>query len=127
VFKRLGQLLVIAALITAIGGHWAALQSLAWTTMLADNLRSGSLSEAVQRTFDGRHPCALCKQIAAGKKSEQKNSASLALKKFEFAHLGVVFIFRSPTDFRLLADRDSAGRLRSQLPPVPPPRSLLPG
>ena len=41
--------------------------------MLTQNLRTGSLEDAVTKTFDGQHPCCLCKQIAAGKKSESED------------------------------------------------------
>ena len=34
------------------GVHWGALQSVAWTRMLAENLRTTSFTEAVVRTFN---------------------------------------------------------------------------
>jgi len=72
VFIRIGKIFLVLALVAMLGAHWALLQTVAWTTMLADNLRSGSLHDAVTRTFDGQHPCCLCKAIAAGKQSEKK-------------------------------------------------------
>ena len=69
---RFSKFLLVVALVTTTGLHWAMLQSVAWTTMLADNLRTQSLAEAVTHTFDGRHPCCLCNAIAAGRKSEKK-------------------------------------------------------
>ena len=74
----------MVALIAATGAHWALLQSVAWTTMLADNLRTHSLSESVARTFDGKYPCPLCKAIAAAKKSEKKSEFTLQTQKLEF-------------------------------------------
>jgi hypothetical protein len=50
---------MIAAVLAGLGLHWTVLQSIAWTTMLADHLRADSLAEAVQKTFDGEHPCCL--------------------------------------------------------------------
>ena len=50
---RFGKILVIAALVLMTGAHWAALQTVAWTTMLANNLRTQSLTQAVSDTFDG--------------------------------------------------------------------------
>src|SRR5690349_4015791 len=64
VLRKLGHVLLIVALLSASGTHWLVLQSVAWTTMLASNLRTSSLGEALERTFDGRHPCRLCRQIA---------------------------------------------------------------
>jgi hypothetical protein len=49
VFVRLGKFLVVISLAATLGAHWALLQTVAWTTMLADNLRTHSLSESVER------------------------------------------------------------------------------
>ena len=55
---------MVAALVLTTGAHWAALQTVAWTTMLANNLCTQSVSEAVSHTFDGEHLCPLCRAIA---------------------------------------------------------------
>ena len=83
-FARCGNFFLIVALLAATGTHWAVLQSVAWTAMFAGNLRTGSLADAVTHTFDGKHPCAICKAVADGKKSEKKNEFTLQLKKLEF-------------------------------------------
>jgi hypothetical protein len=125
VFRKVGHALVLFALLAAIGGHWFLLQSVAWTTMLADNLRTSSLPQAVERTFDGRHPCAICKEIAKGKKTEKKSDLSLERTKFEFSYSRAVFIFSPPTHFWQAAAFDAAAALLAHSPPVPPPRQLL--
>jgi len=51
------------------GGHLDVVVRL---EKLADNLQTCSASEALSKTFDGKHPYRLCKQIAAAKKSEKK-------------------------------------------------------
>ena len=122
---RFGQILMIAAMLAITGGHWVALQTVAWTTMLADNLRTGSLKEAVTQTFDGEHPCPICKQIAAGKKSEKKTEATFSAKKFEFASERTVFVFSPPNQFELLPYFDTRISGLISKPSVPPPRSLL--
>lgn len=124
-FRGLGNILLIVALLMATGSHWAVLQSIAWTSMLVDNLRNSSLTEAVQRTFDGNHPCALCKQIAAGKKSEKKAEFPTVLKKFDFVSERLAFVFSAPSDFHLLPDRSFSVSNLAHKPPVPPPRPLL--
>lgn len=58
------------ALFLVAGGHWAMLQGVAWATMVHDFSRNGSLTQAVEKTFDGKHPCAMCKKIAKVKNSE---------------------------------------------------------
>ncbi len=46
VFLRFGKAMVAVALVLTLGGHWALLQTMAWTAMLAGNLQSCSLHEA---------------------------------------------------------------------------------
>ena len=125
VFKRTGQFLLTLALIAAIGGHWAVLQTVAWTTMFADNLRDSSFTQAVTKTFDGNHPCKLCHEISAGKKSEKTTEFQFALKRLEFT-LGLSAIqFFSPQEFRLLPDICAVLQCRTLAPPLPPPRPAI--
>ena len=93
--------------------------------MLADNWGKGSFSEAVQRTFDGQHPCALCHQIAKGKQSEKKSEFSFQLKKLEFLSATGGFLFSAPASFWLLHIPEEYLRSMSTTPPTPPPRPLL--
>lgn len=123
VFARFGKSFVVVALVLTTGLHWVTLQSVAWTTMLANNLRTQSVSEAVMHTFDGKHPCCLCKAIAAGKKSENKSEGRQGLQKFDlFADGSAGFYFppsSKPQFFRLPL---MTGRLET--PPLPPPRTI---
>ena len=40
--SALGKFFVVVALVSTLGAHWALLQTVAWTTMLANNLRTQS-------------------------------------------------------------------------------------
>jgi len=122
VFVRLGKCLVIAALVLATGAHWAALQTVAWTTMLAGNLHGESFSEAVAKTFDGEHPCCLCKAIAAAKKSEKKSEVVSPAMKMEFPPAGENFVLAAPAEFQLLPLENFSAKSRVQKPLLPPPR-----
>ena len=122
VFRKLGQVLLITALIVSLGGHWAVLQSLAWANMLADNLREGCVSKAFEKTFDGEHPCCLCKAINEGKRSEKKSELPAPLKKFEFTSERSVVVFAPPQDFCLLPEGRFSLCSFSTEPPSPPPR-----
>jgi hypothetical protein len=124
VFARLGKCLVVVALVLSTGLHWAALQTVAWTTMIAANLSCESFSTAVSQTFDGEHPCPLCKAIAAAKKSEKKNDALVLKLKIEFPPLAEKFVLVAPRMFEVFqADRFSADSFFAK-PPLPPPRSF---
>ena len=116
---------MILAVLAATGTHWTVLQSIAWTRMLAENIGSSSFTEAVQKTFDGKHPCCLCKAIAAGKKSEQKREFTTQMQKFEFLPLKADFVFVAPTDFQLLPQANSFADSLTQKPPTPPPRGIF--
>ena len=124
--RRLSKSLLVLALMVSIGGHWAVLQSVAWTTMFAANLSCDSLTEAVNKTFDGEHPCPLCCAIKAGKKSEQKSETTAPeLKKFEYVNESPRFVFAAPTVFTLLGSLAEFPVSFSFTPPVPPPRELF--
>jgi hypothetical protein len=124
VFARSGKILVVTALVLTTGLHWVALQTVAWTTMLANNLRSDSFSSAVCKTFDGAHPCCLCKAIAAAKKSQKKSEAVSSVLKMEFPPLAGKMILFPPALFEVAAVQDVFADSISFQPPVPPPRHL---
>ena len=114
---------MIVALLAASGAHWAALQSVAWTTMLAENLQSTSLSQALVKTFDGKHPCPLCKSVAAGKAAEQKSDFTVELKKLEYPPAPDRFV--TPAQFQLLPQVNFSAEALTHEPTVPPPRAFF--
>ena len=68
--RHIMTMVMALALFLVAGGHWAMLQGVAWVTMVNDFARGASLTQAVEKTFDGKHPCSLCKKIAKAKSSE---------------------------------------------------------
>ena len=123
-FARCGKVLVVAALVLTTGLHWAALQTVAWTTMFASNLCCDSLSGAVCKTFDGLHPCCLCKAIAAAKREQKKSEAVLAALKMEFPPAAPKAILFPPAQFEFVPLKDTFAESLPIKPPVPPPRSF---
>jgi hypothetical protein len=125
VFARFARIAMVAVLVATMGGHWVLLQTVARTAKLADTLNHGSVCEAVSRTFDGKHPCPLCKAIAAGKKSEQKKPGSFTMQKLEFipaqGAAELIVLFRFPKFVR----GNVAAQSAFQKPLLPPPRGLL--
>jgi hypothetical protein len=122
VFRRIGHGLLIVALLSATGGHWALLQTVAWATMLANNARTECLADAITKTFDGRHPCPMCRQIAESRQSEKKSDMQIETRKLEYPREVAVFIFTPPNHFFLLGERISSAPLLTEAPPTPPPR-----
>ena len=93
--------------------------------MLANNLRNDSLAQAVSKTFDGEHPCCLCKAIAAGKKSEKKSEAVSPVLKLEFPPAAEKLILFPPPQFKLRPLHNSFANSLSSKPPLPPPRGFF--
>jgi hypothetical protein len=120
--RRVAQSLIVATLVLSIGAHWGMLQTLAWVSMAVSYSHSVPLRVALQKTFDGQHPCHLCKAVAAGKKSEQNRTALKLETKFDLFCLSeqVVPQFVS-TLFLPFAESNSAPS-RVETPPRPPPR-----
>jgi hypothetical protein len=121
----IGRATTIFALCLAIGLHWAALQSVAWTAMLIEYSKHTTLRQALTRTFDGDHPCAICKGISAAQHSPKKQQAPSVVNKPDLICTTRTFEFiRSFEQFQF--PRSSAAfSEHGKSPPVPPPRLEL--
>ncbi len=49
--------------------------------MLVSRSLNASVSEAIQTTFDGKHPCGMCSAIADGKQNEERSQKDFELLK----------------------------------------------
>lgn len=120
---RFSKLLLVGALAISIGLHWALLQSVAWVGMVVSYSQSAPLGEALAKTFDGQHPCKLCKAVTAGKQSEKSQEFQKSSAKVDF------FLDRNPVKIFppvLEAQREwSAAPMTvpGLSPPTPPPRA----
>ena len=117
-------MLVIAALVLTTGLHWAALQTVAWSAMLASHLRTQSVEESMAQTFDGLHPCCLCQAIAAAKQAEKKGEAAAPVLKFEFPLYAETLVLTPPAAFGFVPPASFSPKSISFKPPLPPPRSI---
>jgi len=120
VFMRLSKLSVVLALVMVIGGHWALLQSAAWLGMAVSFSKTESVSVALEKTFDGKHPCPLCKIVKAGKASEKKQELLKLETKFDFlTDAGSCELFppRPIRHFTPSSERADASRAAPLLPP----------
>lgn len=56
------KLALVLCVVFSYGGGSALLQGVAWLTMVPKEIiATGSLQQGVKNTFDGEHPCPLCK------------------------------------------------------------------
>ncbi|PYK23151.1 MAG: hypothetical protein DME59_17920 [Verrucomicrobia bacterium] len=125
VLRCICRVITIFALCCAIGLHWIALQSLAWTTMVIDYSKREPLCQAIAQTFDGAHPCSLCKMVNKAKSTERKSDLQPLTPKIDMiCARGTVAVVHPSIDFEY-ASCDFSLSETWQTPPVPPPRSLL--
>jgi len=121
-FKRLSKVLIVLALTSSIGLHWAFLQTVAWAGMIVSYSQKLPLTKAVEKTFDGQHPCSLCKHIAKAKQSERKTEYKFESSKLEFSYAPALFMLNTPAYHWSARAGDISADLLTQAPPVPPPR-----
>lgn len=122
---RIGATVCLIAVLTAGGGHWAVLQTFAWARMLVAYSAQNSLAEAVEMTFDGRHPCPMCLKIEKARKQERRQPMTVELRKLE-----LFYESRAAQERWATCWRDSGTPFLSDLhldfieaPPRPPPRA----
>jgi hypothetical protein len=124
VLRQVGRIVTIGALCCAIGLHWVALQSFAWTSMLIQYSKRAPFCQAIAQTFDGHHPCSLCHIVSTGKGSEKKADMQSPASKIDMIcverAIRLVSTF-SPTQYII---RDFSISKIEQSPPVPPPRAV---
>jgi hypothetical protein len=125
VLRKIGYVLMIVAVLAATGVHWMILQSVAWTTMLVENLHTEPLNQAIVCTFDGKHLCCLCKRIAKEKQSEKKSDLHLDWRRLDCSYSNPEFALYPPFDFYELRSADETALLIDHAPAVPPPKSVL--
>ena len=124
VLQQVGRIATIGALCCAIGLHWVALQSFAWTNMLIEYSKRGPLCQAIAETFDGAHPCSLCHIVATGNASEKKSDTQLPVPKIDVICVARVIRLVSPFAVFQYVLRDFSVSEIEQSPPVPPPRVM---
>ena len=128
-FRRIGLVCAALALFSIAGGHWAVVQSVAWAEMLRNYTQeSGSVTVALKRTFDGQHPCALCREIQTAKSQDHKESPVAPAAKEDAKVKAVSADPILPQAERLataMAFPNAAALwspTRTEAPPTPPPR-----
>lgn len=119
---RSSKALLGLMLAVLLGGHWLALQSVAWVGMIISYSQTATLSEAVSKTFDGKHPCRMCLAVKEGKKAESKESQLKPELKFDFLCMERSALQPPDLPFTLLPAESFDAATRCEAPPGPPPR-----
>lgn len=111
-------------------GNYGLLQVVAWSKMLVDYSAELGLLEGASNTFDGEHPCEMCKQIVTAKKKDAEKpqdhtllARESVMKEFIASEILISSpptLIEIPTFFhsRIIVLNDCG----ADGPPVPPPR-----
>lgn len=90
--------------------------------MIVERTQVASFGEAVKTTFNGAHPCAMCKRITDGKQKEQQPEQALSKVKLDvICEHSVVAVFPPRIDEEF-AQTEMSGERRAERPPLLPPR-----
>ena len=122
---RIGRTLALIALLNFAGAHWIVLQSIAWSSMVAKRARHFHLAEAVQKTFDGAHPCSLCKGISRAQEKERKPPVRAEFHKIPLLQTSDAIAVPTLDSSTALMEPTVLIPRRSFRPDYPPPRLSL--
>ena len=91
--------------------------------MIMDYSKRGSLCEAIAQTFDGSHPCSLCRIVEKGKTSEKKSDSQLVTPKIDMICTQRAITLLRPSAYVDYLFGDFSLFQIGESPPVPPPRN----
>ncbi len=124
---RIARLVVVGAICLSLGMHWALLQGIAWTGMLISFASEGAVMEAVQKTFDGQHGCALCHKVKEGRTSnhELPQQTGQSMQKINAVLVEITTLVAPVGEKISFAMLRGMMVKRNELPETPPPRRGL--
>ena len=128
--RHLRFLTVLLACLS-VGLHWNALQVVGWVGMAVEFSRTRPVADALEMTFDGKHPCDLCKLVQNQGPLSEDDPQSPPKSKSELKLL-VASIWENPlvslkpsAEITAFPDEPRRASLARERPPVPPPRNAL--
>ncbi len=122
-FRVTGAVACLLAIFFSAGGHWAVLQSIAYSRMLVRFAQEDSWCRAVKKTFDERYACPLCPKIRDGYNNERKVPRTVSVERLpEFIVQAATYFFFLPATVADLLSVPSLHNDFFTVPPKPPPR-----
>ena len=124
------RLLLLLAAALSLGLHYAVVQVVGWVNMTVEYSHKAPFSEALVMTFDGKHPCELCKLVEQEMGKDTPDDPRTPEHKAELKLPPVVCwvdgIRLLPPSHESLPweKRDDSARFRRERPPLPPPRAV---
>lgn len=122
---RIHRILLVCLLSWSLGFEWFSLQSVAWASMLVERSAQSDWRQAVRTTFDGQHPCHLCRVVQSAQAEDDDTSGITKVPRLELRSDGGL---TPVVESRPRSVRRSPGTLgfqrRTQRSPIPPPRCV---
>ncbi len=113
---------LVVALCFSVGLHWGVVQTAAWVGMVVTYSGGAGFFEAVEKTFDGNHPCKICKVVEKGKKAQSETPGAPSMKKLDpCVRFEPMQVFFPKKEILHIRERSFLSFTNSP-PPVPPPR-----
>ena len=127
VLKGLGKCLCIVAAVGILDAHLMVAQTWAWMSMIYDRAPQEGVSAALDSTFSGDAPCAMCCAIEQERGDTQEQAPIPELKptaKFAPVSWSAVDLVFPPVSITCLSSRECEVVVlgRQDEPPLPPPR-----
>jgi len=115
---------LLLAMLVNINLHLPVLQISAWAGMMVEYSRDNSFMDAAEMTFDGDHPCSMCKAIEKEQTKPGDDSISATslsrLLLYQESPVDWIHTFCPLEDLRHM--KITSSNVSTQ-PEVPPPRS----
>jgi len=111
----------------SVGLHRGVIQGVAWTQMLVHYASETSLMEAVEKTFDGQHPCPLCEAVRDDRETEhkQEENSSQKGKKLHAVLVSFPALPLPSADDGSFPGQHSMEMPGFRQPEMPPPRRVM--
>ncbi len=122
--QRAVKIVTVLLLVLTMGLHWTLLQTVAWTGMIVSYAQDNPLGAAISMTFDGEHPCCLCKTIKQGRAEEKQQEKTTPVDKLPIAIIwhAPAFCFYSQRETMVSPTLTATPRVEA--PPKPRPKTL---
>lgn len=120
--RRLVNTLTVFLLVLTLGLQWVVLQAVAWTGMIVSYSQNNSISQALSMTFDGEHPCPLCKVIKQGRAAEKEQEKEAPINKLTLAVIWQRPVYCFDSEREQVRAMDEFFPQRRNSPPKPRPR-----